>query len=196
MHITASPPGGFSRFSPSSEPGNADYPGCTGRGNSGLLLPSGGLRHALLLGEYCDFAVFADALGLHRAMPLEMCAFLDRKHGRRDVPAHFRRGADLDSLGGNDISADLARHRYRDRAYLGRDHGSLADIEGVFRGDLAIDLAVDSRGTFERDLAGDFRSTIEIRASLRRSRTVGSWSRRGERRGRRCGRRRRYGRTW
>src|SRR5260370_40092766 len=103
-----SPAGTFKILTIIGNPRNADYPSRTGPGNSGLLLPSGGLRHALLLGEYGNFAIFASALGLHRAMPLELRAFLHRKNWRRNVPAHLRRRADFDPLARDDITADLA----------------------------------------------------------------------------------------
>ena len=42
------------------------------------------------------------------------------------------RGADLDSLGGDNISTDVAATRDQDHTYLGRDHRGLADLEGSF----------------------------------------------------------------
>src|ERR1700689_1169274 len=152
MHFTASPLRGSSNLSPSSKTRNADYTSPTSPGRSGLLLPSGGnLRHAFLLGEYRDFAVLADALGLHRAVPLEQRAFLHRQHRRRDVSADLRRRANFDPLGRDDVAADLAGDRHRRGADVRGDHGGLADGQAVLGVDLAVNLAVDSRGTLERD---------------------------------------------
>src|SRR6266852_1365316 len=114
-----------------------------------LLLTAGYLRHALLLGEYGDLAIFAHALGLHRAMALEERAFLNHKYGGRQVSAHLGVGANLDPLRCDDIAADLARDRHGRGANLRSDDGALADHEAVLGVDLAVNFAVDTRGTLE-----------------------------------------------
>jgi len=83
----------------------------------------------------------------------------------------------------DDVATDLAATDTEAARMCAVIHGGLADRETVFGVHLAVNLAVDSGGAFERNLTGDFRAAIQISAAVGRRRSVRSWSSRGRRRG-------------
>src|SRR5665213_3239990 len=103
-------------------------------------------------------------------MALEYCTLVDHQHRRRQIADDLGGRADFDALSRDDVATDLARDDNRGGLDLrGYDCG-LADRQAVLAGNFAINLAVDSSGSVERQFAADLRAAIKICARIRSGR--------------------------
>src|SRR5262245_15359802 len=93
----------------------------------------------------------------HRALPLECHALVDHEDWRRDVADQLARRLDLEPLRGSYVAGDAPVDDHRIARDLCLHVRAVADGQRITRRNLAFDLALDSHGSFEDELAGDTR---------------------------------------
>src|SRR5262249_48644475 len=98
---------------------------------------------------------------LHRAVSLELSAFVDAQQGSGEIACDLRRRTDFDFFRSGYVAGHFAAHDNRCSLDLRCHNGSLSDLETVLRVNLAINFAIDSRRAVKRQLAGDLGSAIE-----------------------------------